>query len=82
MRAKLGLWKQDKYVLALTASNPESNCMLEDNQANQEGNLGADNAFEEQKGGMHAGMTNYIGGQLESKQFNDNGDEQFGGNKL
>lgn len=30
IRKKLGFaWKQDKYILALTASNPESNAALE-----------------------------------------------------
>ena len=29
IRKKMGAWKQDKYILALTASNPESNAALE-----------------------------------------------------
>ena len=29
VRKKIGAWKQDKYLLALTASNPESNAAIE-----------------------------------------------------
>ena len=29
VRKKIGFYKQDKYFLALTASNPESNCAMQ-----------------------------------------------------
>ena len=49
VRKKMGAtWKQDKYLLALTASNPESNAAIEIELQLNEGAGGADGSIGEE----------------------------------
>ena len=76
VRAKIGAWKQDKYMLALTASNPESNCMVEEEADNTI--LDGEDDFDDHKMGIRGQSGGYSGGQ---NDYLNNMDELYGGKR-